>query len=291
MARPQTDIKRFHDYLTRRNYAAHTVENYTLDLQLFFADKKRPAASVTHQDIEQFVEQQHARGLRPTTLNRRLHALKHFFDFLLEHKQVFGNPVKPSHFTRLGRPLPRALSAEQVQSLFAQVSHPMDQALFGLMLRCGLRVSEVVQLKRSHIDWEQGALLIEQSKGQKDRRVFLSEDAAASLKACVALRPPRVPDDAVFWNRKRPQVPLSVKAIQKKMERYSQAAKLRVTCHQLRHTFASNLLEHGAEVVSIKELLGHASIKSSERYARLSNVKVKEEYLRTMKKVIRHTKV
>jgi site-specific recombinase XerD len=237
------------------------------------------------------VTPQHEQGLSPTTLNRRLYALKHFFDFLLEHQQVFGNPVKPSHFARVGRPLPRALPPEQVHALFAQLTHPMDKALFGVMLRGGLRVSEVVKLKLTQIDWEQGALWIEQGKGQKDRRVFLSTDAAASLKACVTVRPRGVPNDAVFWNRKRPHVPLSVKAIQKKIERYAKAAGIRATCHQLRHTFASNLLEHGAEIVSIKELLGHASVSSSERSARVSNQKVKQEYVRTMKKVMRQHKV
>jgi len=88
MATPQQDIERFGAYLTRRNYAAHTIESYTLDLQLFFADKDRPSATVTHVDVEQFAAQQHAQGLTPTTLNRHLFALKHFFDFLLEHKQV-----------------------------------------------------------------------------------------------------------------------------------------------------------------------------------------------------------
>jgi site-specific recombinase XerD len=291
MASPQQDIERFRAYLKRRNYAAHTIDNYTLDLQLFFAAKEGPPATVTHLDVEQFVAQQHEHGLSPTTLNRRLYALKHFFDFLLEHQQVFGNPIKPSYFARVGRPLPRALSSEQVHALWGQITHPMDQALFGVMLRCGLRVSEVVKLKLTHIDWDQGALLIEQGKGQKDRRVFLSADAAASLKACLTGRPRGVPDDAVFWNRKRPQVPLSVKAIQKKIERYARAAGLHATCHQLRHTFASNLLEHGAEIVAIKELLGHASVSSSERYARVSNQKVKQEYLRTMKKVMRQSKV
>jgi len=291
MATPQQDIERFGAYLTRRNYARHTIESYTLDLQLFFAATARPAATVTHLDIEQFAAQQHAQGLTPTTLNRRLFALKHFFDFLLEHKQVFGNPVKPSHFARVGRPLPRALSQEQVTALFAQLTHPMDHALFGVMLRCGLRVSEVVKLTLTDIDWDQGALRMDQGKGRKDRYVYLSSDAAARLQACVAVRPAGIPADAVFWNRKRPRQPLSVKAIQKKMERYAKAAGIEATCHQLRHTFASNLLEHGAEIVTIKDLLGHESVHSSERYARVSNRKVKQEYARTMKKVIRQTKV
>ena len=215
MSRADQAIKRFGAYLKRRNYAAHTIESYTLDLHLFFADHDGPPATITYRDIEAFIEKQQEQGLAPTTRNRRLHALRHFFEFLLEDKQVFGNPVKASHFARLGRPLPRALSNAQVEALFAQLKHSMDKALFMVMLRCGLRVSEVVKLKLKHLDWDQGALWIEQGKGQKDRRVFLSADAADSLKACLAVRPKGVPGDAVFWNRKRPLVALNVKAIQK----------------------------------------------------------------------------
>jgi site-specific recombinase XerD len=93
----------------------------------------------------------------------------------------------------------------------------------------------------------------------------------------------------VFWNQKRPHRPLSTKGIQKKIERYAKAAGMKASCHSLRHTFASNLLEAGAEVISIKELLGHASVKSSQRYAKLSNQQVKQVYQQTMRKVIAKT--
>ena len=171
------------------------------------------------------------------------------------------------------------------------MTHPMDKALFGLMLRCGLRVSETVKLQRHHIDWDQEALLLEQGKGRKDRRVYLCTDAAELLREGLTLRPQGVPDDKVFWNRKRPQVALTDKAIQKKMERLAKAVGVEASCHSLRHTFASNLLENGAELIAIKDLLGHASVTASQRYARLSNQKVKEDYLRTMKKVMRQNKV
>jgi site-specific recombinase XerD len=167
----------------------------------------------------------------------------------------------------------------------------MDRTLFVVMLRCGLRVSEVVHLQVSDIDWTQQSLRIEQGKGRKDRRVYLSADAVASLRECVQRRPSGVSGDAVFWNQKRPSRPLSVKAIQKKMARYANASGIVASCHSLRHTFASNWLEQGAEIVSIRELLGHASITSSERYAKVSNQKVKQEYVRTMKKVLQRSKV
>jgi site-specific recombinase XerD len=167
----------------------------------------------------------------------------------------------------------------------------MDHALGLLMLRCGLRVSEVTRLRLEDIDWAQQALRIEQGKGRKDRIVYLAADALAALRTCLALRPEAVPDGWVFWNQKRPHRALSSKGIQKKIERYAKAAGIKASCHSLRHTFASNLLEAGAEVISIKELLGHASIGSSERYAKLSNQRVKEVYRQTIRKVIAKTRV
>lgn len=285
-------INHFCTYLHRRNYSPHTIENYGRDLRLFFAPLPKDPGAVSWRDIEAFIQQQRQAQLAATTLNRRLHALKHFFEYLVMEEQTLAiNPVKPSHFLRRGRPLPKHLSQDQVRTLFARITHPMDHALGLLMLRCGLRVSEVARLRLGDIDWEQPSLRIDEGKGRKDRIVYLSADALAALRTCLALRPTVVPGDMVFWNQKRPHRALSTKGIQKKMERYAKAAGLKASCHSLRHTFASNLLEAGAEVISIKELLGHASITSSERYAKLSNQRVKQVYQQTIRKVIAKTRV
>src|SRR6266566_4690074 len=264
----KTAIDRFRAYLERRQFSAHTVASYPLDLRLFFAEIAVPLARVSLHEVDQFVEHQHQHGRAWATINRRLTALKHFFDFCLAQQWVAGNPVKPRHFVRRGRPLPNALAGAQVQQRFAQIAHPMDRALFLVMLRCGLRVSEVAQLTLEQIDWEQQALHVVQGKGRKDRRVYMSPDLVASLHQCLEQHPGDRAQGYVFWNRKRRQQVLSVKAIQKKMERYAKAAGITASCHSLRHTFASNLLEHGAEVVAIRDFLGHSQIASSERYAK-----------------------
>src|SRR6058998_1299302 len=287
----QTAIDRFRAYLERRQFSTHTIASYTLDLRLFFTEVAVPLGQVSFREVDQFVESQHQHSRSWATINRRLNALKHFFDFCLDQQWVAGNPVKPSHFVRRGRPLPKALAGAQVQQLFAQIAHPMDRALFLVMLRCGLRVSEVAQLTLEQIDWEQQALRILQGKGRKDRHVYMSPDLVASLHQCLEQHPGDRAQGYVFWNRKRRQQVLSVKAIQKKMERYAKAAGITASCHSLRHTFASNLLEHGAEVVAIRDFLGHSQIASSERYAKISSQKVKQEYMQTMQKILKQGQV
>ena len=288
----RSEITRFCKHLQARNYSRHTIVNYAIDLRLFFAETNKPLRQITWRQIDQFVQSQHEEGLAATTINRRLNAIKRFFDYLvIEQEKLQINPIKPSHFLKQGRRLPKKLTQDQIRRLFAGIKNPIDRAMFLLMLRCGLRVSEVAGLKVSDIDWEQQALMVEQGKGRKDRRVYISADALASLKECMGMRPAFITGDSFFWNQKRKDKPLSIKAIQKKMERYAKASQVEASCHSLRHTFASNLLEEGAEVISIKEFLGHESITSSERYARMSNQKVKQIYMQTIKKVIQKTKV
>ena len=220
------EMRLFCAYLRTRNYSPHTVENYARDLRLFFAPLDKKLRAVSWRDLEHFIQQQHETQLAATTINRRLHAIKHFFEYLVMERQALTtNPVKPSHFLRQGRPLPKQLSQAQVRTLFAQITHPMDHALCLLILRCGLRVSEVARLRLGDIDWEQPSLRIDQGKGRKDRIVYLSTDALAARRTCLALRPAVVPDDRVFWNQKRPHRALSTKGIQKKMERYVTKSK------------------------------------------------------------------
>jgi len=286
------EVERFCQHLRTRHYSRHSIESYALDLQLFFAEIQKPVSQISWRDVDHFIEQQHGQGLAATTINRRLYAVKRLFDYLVvETERLPANPVKPSHFLKQGRPLPKKLSGQQVKQLFAMISNRMDRALFLLMLRCGLRVSEVAELKLSDIDWEEKALLVRQGKGRKDRRVYLSADTLEGLRECLVIRPGGVAGEHFFWNQKRKNQPLSIKAIQKKIERYAKAGQVAASCHSLRHTFAANLLEEGAEVISIKEFLGHESIATSERYARLSNPKVKQVYLQTIKKVIQKVKV
>jgi len=215
--------------------------------------------------VDQGVERQHQHGRAWATLNRRLKALKHFFAFCLDQPWVVGNPVKPSHVVRRGRPRPHALAGAQRQRLLAQMAQPMDHALLLVMLHCGLRVSEVAQLKLAQMDWEQPARHMVQGQGRKDRRVYMSPDLLTSRHDWLAQHLGDPAQGSVVWHRTRPQQPLSVKAIHKKIARYAKAAGGTARCHILRQTCTSHLLAHGAEVVTIRDFLGHRPISSSAR--------------------------
>ena len=119
----------------------------------------------------------------------------------------------------------------------------------------------------------------------------LSPDAVASVRVCCARRPPGVPEVSVFWQRQRPTTRLSIQAIQKNMARYAKAAGVTARCQSLRHTVASTLLEQGAELVTRQECLGPASMTSSAREARVAHRHVKQAYLRTMRNVLKQSKV
>jgi site-specific recombinase XerC len=237
----QTAIDRFQAYLERRQFSGPTVANSTLDLRLFLGTVAVPLAQVSCREIDQCVERPHQHGRAWATMNRRLHAVKHVCDCCLEPQLVAGHPVKPRHVVRRGRPLPKALSREQVQRLLAQIDHPMDRALLLVRLRCGLRVAEVAEPKLAHRDWEPQALRIEQGKGRQDRRVSMAPALVASLHACLTQRPGERATGDVLWNRTRHHQPLSVKASHKKRERDAKAAGITASCQSLRQSLCLEL--------------------------------------------------
>jgi len=289
------EIRQFMGHLKRRSYSPHTIKNYEVDLKLFFeVIKKGQKDPFRKEQIERFIEYQHKKGLSPNTINRRLYALKFFIDFVIEQGEIrFENPIRKSTFCRYKRPLPRACRDQDIERLFEVISDPYDKGIFTLMLRCGLRVSEVANLKVSDIDFTNQTLFIREGKGGKDRSVYMSDDSVFILKRCLWERKGRdIKTEYFFFNKKNKARGITPNAIQKKIERYSKKASInKISCHQLRHTFAKNLLEEGTGIVTIKKLLGHESLITSEKYTKLSDEKVKKDYFKAMEKILKENPI
>lgn len=283
------EIVSFRRYLKRRNYAPNTRRSYLNDLEHFLRIVDKPVCQVTPQDVERFIEQQQAQGLAAKTINRRLAAVARLYTYLRQTDYPeLRVPVRPKlHYLKASDPLPRCLKAEEVERLFAVMDDPRDRAIFTLMLRCGLRVEEVATLEMADVDLERQQLMVRAPKNRRDRVVYLALDALQVLETYLARRG-RADNPQVFLvprGRGRGKG-ISVRGIQKRLEHYAAQAGVEVTCHSLRHTFASQLLENGADMVTIQALLGHAQVSTTQRYARVSNPKVREDYFRGMAKVL-----
>jgi site-specific recombinase XerD len=155
--------------------------------------------------------------------------------------------------------------------------------MFMLMLRCGLRVEEVANLAIGAIDVNRRTVLVEDGKGAKDRIVYMSNDALHALAAYLRVRPASRARK-IFLVQKGPCTgqPISIRGIQKRMEHYAHKAKIRVSCHHLRHTMATQMLNADADLSTIQDLLGHSSVKTTQRYCRISNLKVQRDYFKAM---------
>jgi site-specific recombinase XerD len=277
--------------LKRRNYSAHTMKNYLSTLEHFVRWLDVPMDEVTSKRVQAYIDRLLAKGLSPKTINCHLDSIRRFYDYLHDEESLeIPNPVKRGYVLRLPRPLPRHLKDHEVQRLFEVIESPRDRAIFMVMLRCGLRVAEVADLGLGDLDLRRSKILVQNGKGGKGRVVYLSQDAQETLLGYLKTRP-STKIRKIFLSEKSPfrGQPLSVRGIQKRLESYAQRARLNVSCHQLRHTMATQLLNADAELVTIQDLLGHSKITTTQRYCRVSNLKVQRDYYRAIEEVIKRT--
>ena len=250
-----------------------------------------PIEAVTHKKLLAYLDHLLDMGLKPKTINCHLDSLRGFYHYLIEEEQVaMVHPVKRGYTLRLSRPLPRHLRDEEVGRLLKVIHDRRDRALFMLMLRCGLRVEEVARLKLAALDLRRSQVFIYEGKGAKDRVVYLSDDAYEALIQYLRVRPASRSKEVFLVDKGRCRgQAISVRGIQKRLEHYARQARLKVSCHQLRHTMATQLLNADAALVTIQDLLGHTRIKTTQRYCRVSNLKVQRDYHQAMAVVLQRT--
>jgi site-specific recombinase XerD len=284
-----TELIRYRRALKRKNYSAHTLKSYMSILEHFMRRLTVPLLEVTRKEIGFYVDDLIRERRRPKTITCHLQTIRLFFDYLInEEGRSMVNPITRISL-RLPQPLPRDLKDDQVRRLFAVIKDLRDRAMFMLMLRCGLRVQEVAQLTVDALEYQRRQIFVFKGKGGRDRVVYMSEDARSALLAYLEKRSSKA--NGLFLVQKGPMrgTPLSVRGIQKRIEYYARKSEMNVSCHRLRHTMATQLLNADADLATIQDLLGHGQITTTQRYCRVANLKVQRDYYKAMQIVLQNT--
>jgi integrase/recombinase XerC len=275
-------------YLARlaveKGYARATLLAYESDLKYFehyLKGRDRTLAapeSLTRRDLQGFLAEQHRARQAKTSMSRRLSCLRGFFKHLIRQKVIAKNPAEGLSNPKLSKPHPKSLNVDQA---FALLDAPgtggdpealRDAALAELLYGSGLRVSEAIGLKLNDLDVSSRVARV-MGKGSKERLAPLSDTAATALKAYLAVRhafSPAPAEQAVFLGLRGS--PLQRRQANRILEALSANAGLptAVSPHVLRHSFASHMLQSGADMRAVQELLGHARLSTTQRYTHLN---------------------
>jgi integrase/recombinase XerD len=272
--------------LSRARLAPRTVESYRRDLDHVRRRLGKPLAGATTEDLERYLAELRADGLAPATIARRLAALRSFF----RHQQLLGarrdNPAAAVGQPRRLRRLPRTLSAREAERLIeaATGTEPTtlrDRALVELLYGAGLRVSEAVGLERNGVDLDE-RLVRCTGKGGKERVVPIGRQAAEALRRYLVRGRPFLDRRArreLFLNaRGGPLTRAGAFLILRRLAAKAGLEPERIHPHLLRHSFATHLLEGGADLRSVQEMLGHADLSTTELYTHVTDRRRRELY-------------
>jgi integrase/recombinase XerC/integrase/recombinase XerD len=275
--------------LETRGGSPGTVRAYRRDL-LELADwasaRRRPPDELVYRDLRAYAGALSERRLAKATVARKLAATRSFLDHLLATGATRQNPGDLLPAPKRDQRLPRVLAADEVAALLDRIpaSGPLevrDRALFELAYSCGLRAEEIVSLDLDALDFEAETVRVT-GKGHKTRVVPVGEPAQRALRRYLAgarrALEPRADERALFLSRRGRR--LSPSDIRRRLDKWVREAAVagRVSPHTLRHSFATHLLEGGADLRSIQDLLGHASISTTQVYTRVETARLRREY-------------
>jgi integrase/recombinase XerC len=273
---PPSALERYLSHLrTGRRLAANTLSAYSRDGNLLLAlAGERPLGGLGTQDIRRFIATLHSRGHSPRSLARILSSWRGLFDWMARGREVAANPCAGVRAPKMARRLPAMLSPEEAVRLVSieepSVMGVRDRALFELAYSSGLRVSELTGLDLDDIDMQTGEARVT-GKGSKTRIVPVGEHALKALAAWVALRAriENVDAKALFVASSGRRV--LARQVQRRIKRWASLAGLDVDVHphMLRHSFASHVLQSSGDLRAVQEMLGHASITSTQVYTHL----------------------
>ena len=298
-------VLRFAAYLSaERNASGRTSEGYLFDIGQFarflWGAEARPPfawASVRDVDARRFFAGLTAHGAQATTVRRKLASVRAFYRYLQRESVVLDNPISLLKGPRKAKTLPKVLSPADVDSFLSRPEKDLkekalgaypalrDAAFFEALYSTGCRISEMLSVAWGEIDWRNGTVIVT-GKGRKDRLVILGSRALAALERLrahvAASRPDLAVGSSPVFLSDRFAV-LSARFMQRRMKRYLAEAglPLDLTPHKLRHSFATHLLDAGADLRSVQEMLGHSSLSTTQIYTHVSVERLKDQYAKT----------
>jgi integrase/recombinase XerD len=283
--------------LKTRNYAPATIRIYREQLKVFGRDLKQKGIDdvrqVTHKDLSEYQERVSNQNISLPTQALRIRAVKRLYEHLMHENQLLINPSARITETPIGSRLPKVLlTPEEVNKILHQPNLSLmvgirDRAVLELLYSTGIRVGECEALTIYDVEIKARLLRIRSGKGRKERVVPIGKEAAKWIKEYQQRVRPRS-------NRLAPHVrslflavtgnPMTAKMIRAMIHKYvkqAQIKKKRISCHTFRHTFATELIKNGADIVSVQKLLGHKDIKSTLIYTRVVPLDLKKTHQKT----------
>lgn len=253
---------RFVQEMKRRNYCQNTIDNYASCIDVFFSkvNKDHPK-NINEQDIKDFL-------CKFSTVNtqRNYHsAIKKFYDICINQKQKF----KYIQYARKENKLPIVLSVDEIQRMFDVCENKKHKVILGLLYSCGLRVSELINLKWEHIDRSRMIINVIQAKGKKDRQVMLSSSVIGLLESYWMEYKSKV----YVINGWKDELQYSERSVGQVIKQLADKAKInkRVYTHLIRHCTMTHLLEQGTDISIIQKICGHSSPKTTQIYTHISH--------------------
>ncbi|MDH5436427.1 MAG: tyrosine recombinase XerC [Gammaproteobacteria bacterium] len=272
-------VEHFQTYLqNEKRFSKHTCQHYQTELERFccYCDNNAIAQwkDLNTFHVRQYIASEHRRGLKGSSLQRSLSALRSFFKYLQREAIVENNPVTGISAPKTGKRLPRTLDVDQVNKLLDIDTHdPLalrDQTIMELMYSSGLRLSELVSLDINDVDLADGTVRIT-GKGDKTRIVPVGNQACSAVRQWLKQRVQliRSEEHALFIGKTGNR--LSQRAVQKRLRDWAvkQGIDGHVHPHMLRHSFASHMLESSGNLRAVQEMLGHADISTTQIYTHL----------------------
>lgn len=245
-----------------RGFSKRTIKSYLSHNQRFLDFTNKSAKETTSQDIKNYLLYLKSQNYSNTSLNNVISALKFYYNQVL-HRKLFFNIVRPKR----EKFLPVVLTRAEIIKIINITHNLKHKLLLSFMYGSGLRVSEVVKLRVGDIDILTKSVLVKAGKGQKDRHTLLSNNSIKFLDIYLK----NIAEDQIYLFAGT-QGYLSQRSAQKIFAKAAQAVGLKnnATCHSLRHSFATHLLENGLDIRYIQKLLGHSSIKTTEQYTKVA---------------------